>query len=149
MTKPLPIILAGLLLFSIFTLVIVYQERGTDDNGSKTIQNPVLAIECTTDNDCIIGGCSSHLCLSKATESDLVSICDYRNEYSCYAQDSCLCKNNKCQWEGASAFIECVRELAPDRCEGLSAEECQLKSQYKHCVGLTGQDYIQCVDSTP
>ncbi|MCH7492362.1 hypothetical protein IID19_02080 [Patescibacteria group bacterium] len=143
--KPFPIILSGLLLLSVFSLIIVYQDRNTEDNISEPSQNPGLAIECTTDSDCFIGGCSSQLCLAKATESDLLSICDYRNEYSCYSQDNCLCKNNKCQWEGTSEFVECVIELVPDRCEGLSDEECRLRTNFQQCAGLSGQEYIKCV----
>lgn len=54
--------------------------------------------ECSSDSDCLAGGCSSQVCYSK-NEEPIVTTCEWRD---CYNADtygvSCKCVENKCQW---------------------------------------------------
>lgn len=53
---------------------------------------------CSSNSDCIVGGCSSQVCQSK-NEEPVITTCIYS---TCYNADSfgvkCICNNNKCQW---------------------------------------------------
>jgi eight-cysteine-cluster-containing protein len=53
---------------------------------------------CSTDSDCVVGGCSGQVCQSK-NEEQLATTCEFRD---CYNADtyglSCKCGNNKCEW---------------------------------------------------
>lgn len=61
---------------------------GTSTNG-----------QCSSDADCIAGGCSGQVCQSK-TEEPAVTTCEYRDCYNAAAFGlSCKCVNNKCQWK--------------------------------------------------
>lgn len=69
----------------------------------------VSAKECTTDNDCIKGGCSGTICQSKNAEP-IFTTCEYLPEYACYKEISCGCVDGKCGWEKTEEFDKCVRE---------------------------------------
>ena len=63
--------------------------------------------ECQSNDDCIKSGCSGTICQSKKAER-MVSICDFRPEYSCYAEINCGCNNGRCDWERTSEFENCI-----------------------------------------
>lgn len=53
---------------------------------------------CSSDDDCIPGGCSGQVCQSKNEES-IITTCEWRD---CYDNEKygleCKCLENKCQW---------------------------------------------------
>jgi len=53
---------------------------------------------CSSDPDCMDGGCSGQVCQSK-NEEEVITTCEYTDCYSAekYGLD-CKCTNNKCQW---------------------------------------------------
>ena len=61
----------------------------------------VVLTRCETDADCVIGGCSSQLCILRG-END-VTTCEWADYYSCFQRDSvnstCGCSNGKCSWD--------------------------------------------------
>jgi len=67
--------------------------------------------ECLSDLDCAVGGCSNQICASKEKASDLVTTCEWREEYSCYRMTSCGCIQGVCQWKETSEFNECLKKL--------------------------------------
>ncbi len=92
------------------------QRQASESNSNSTINtNSVnvnkasLGLECSQDVDCLAGGCSGQLCIPRDEADSVVSTCEWREVYACYKVDSCVCKNNKCQWEGNRAFTECIR----------------------------------------
>ena len=65
--------------------------------------------ECTSDNDCVKGGCSGNICQSKNSEP-IFTTCEYLPEYGCYSEISCGCINGKCEWQKTEEFNNCVEE---------------------------------------
>lgn len=67
--------------------------------------------ECTTDLDCATGGCSGQICGLKEKVKDIITTCEWREEYGCLRLTNCRCINDKCQWEENSAYKNCIDNL--------------------------------------
>ena len=80
-----------------------------DNNISDTPAADVKRNECTTDADCVTGGCSGTICQSRNAEP-IFTTCEWRAEYSCYKQISCKCNEGKCDWGKTADFDRCVEE---------------------------------------
>ena len=52
--------------------------------------------ECTTDDDCMRGGCSREVCAPAATITEIMTTCEIRLCY--HVLDSCGCNEGLCQW---------------------------------------------------
>ena len=70
---------------------------------------PTTEAECTTDEDCITGGCSGTICQSKNVEP-IMTTCEFLPQYACYKQIECRCINNKCQWDKTEEFNNCINQ---------------------------------------
>lgn len=56
--------------------------------------------KCSSDSDCLAGGCSGQVCQSKNEES-IITTCEWRDCYSAKKYDlKCKCIDTKCQWSG-------------------------------------------------
>lgn len=54
---------------------------------------------CTSDTDCITGGCSGQVCQSSSTEASATT-CEYQECYNAEAYGlSCACHDKKCSWQ--------------------------------------------------
>lgn len=75
--------------------------------------NPVADkdIECNVDSECAIAGCSSQLCVGADTSSDIITTCEYKEEYSCLKLTGCGCVNNKCAWLENENYKGCLEEV--------------------------------------
>ena len=62
--------------------------------------------ECISDSDCSKAGCSSQLCVPKEKSSDIITTCEFKEEYSCYQTGNCKCINSKCNWDQET--LNCV-----------------------------------------
>lgn len=63
-------------------------------------------------NDCVVGGCSSHLCLPRG--SDGVSTCEFRPEYACYRNAVCEPqRSGTCGWTMTDALQACLDNPPP------------------------------------
>ena len=86
---------------------IVYSEEFTFEIGTASL-------ECITDSDCAVGGCSSQVCTTKELAPAVVTTCEYRSEYACLGLAGCGCISNKCQWDTEKpAYQQCIADL-PD-----------------------------------
>lgn len=57
---------------------------------------------------CIIGGCSSQLCVD-ASRGDVVSTCEYREEYACYQTAKCERQaSGQCGWTETQELKQCL-----------------------------------------
>ena len=70
---------------------------------------------CSSDDDCIVGGCSGQLCTAKQTtesgEKDLlISTCEMKPEYVCYKITTCGCVDGVCDWNKNLDFTSCLEE---------------------------------------
>lgn len=58
---------------------------------------------------CKITGCSNQLCVDEA-EGDVVTTCEYRDEYACYKTAKCeRQEDGKCGWTPSESLISCLR----------------------------------------
>lgn len=55
-------------------------------------------IECTQDSECSKAGCSSQICTTADKAKDIVTSCEWKDEYECYTDAKCSCVEGKCQW---------------------------------------------------
>jgi len=54
--------------------------------------------QCVSDSDCIVGGCSGHVCQSK-DEQQIITTCEWIDCYNVKTYGvECKCVDNKCQW---------------------------------------------------
>jgi len=54
--------------------------------------------ECSSDSDCVTGGCSSEICQSK-NEEPIITTCEYKDCYKAVNYGlKCGCSTKKCQW---------------------------------------------------
>ena len=55
---------------------------------------------------CFVGGCSSQLCSDR---DDLVSTCEWRDEYACYRTATCERQaDGACGWTQTPALLACL-----------------------------------------
>ena len=116
MSKKIIILLLFVSIVIIGILFALPQQQASESNSNSTINissvnvnKDGLGIECSQNVDCLAGGCSGQLCLSRDKADSAASTCEWRDEYACYRQDNCICENNECQWEGNKAFSECIK----------------------------------------
>ena len=60
---------------------------------------------------CVIGGCSSQLCVDSA-HGDVVSTCEYREEYACYKTAICERQSTgQCGWTKLKELNQCLANI--------------------------------------
>ncbi|MDD5651163.1 MAG: eight-cysteine-cluster domain-containing protein [Candidatus Nanoarchaeia archaeon] len=53
---------------------------------------------CNSNEDCVVGGCSSQICQSKDNEPSM-STCEYQSCYNPVSYNlTCKCVNSQCKW---------------------------------------------------
>lgn len=73
-------------------------------------QNNVLP----NDIKCTAVGCSGQVCVTEEEAKDLITTCEYREEYKCLKFTNCgnYGNGNKCQWEQNDAYLKCLKEVS-------------------------------------
>ncbi len=64
--------------------------------------------ECTSDDDCVLAGCSGQVCAPKEKASDIITDCEWKEEYSCHVKTSCGCVEGSCAWRQTPEFLNCL-----------------------------------------
>lgn len=118
------IIISIIVIFGIWMLwVWVTLSNDAESNNNETLQintnivteikntNNELIIKCKTDDDCVVGGCSSQLCALATEVNNLVTTCEYREEYSCLSQTTCGCFKGQCGWQQTDEYQSCLNAL--------------------------------------
>lgn len=80
-------------------------------NGCSHIAFNMDNYQCGSNADCVPAGCSSQLCVSDSEAGDIVTTCEYREEYACLKFTACGCVENKCQWADTEGYTECLEEV--------------------------------------
>jgi len=113
MKKNITILLFFVIAATAFLVVIVYTGSNVNKTGDTNLNTNkgTEVVECYKSADCKAAGCSGQLCVQRDKASTIVTTCEWKDEYACYAEDSCICRNNKCQWAGSERFAECIRNL--------------------------------------
>ncbi len=96
----------GVLFAVLLGLAIGYLRR-----RSCVQEKKVSNVECTSDNDCGVGGCSGQVCGLKDKVKDIITTCEFRESYNCLKLTSCGCVDGKCEWIENQDYKECMEEL--------------------------------------
>lgn len=65
--------------------------------------------ESITSNGCAVAGCSMQLCVSAEEAPTIVTTCEYRSEYACYAEASCEPQSDgRCGWTATPELQSCL-----------------------------------------
>lgn len=69
-------------------------------------------------NGCAVAGCSGQLCVSADEADNLMTTCEFREEYACYREASCEPQaDGKCGWTQTAELKQCLTnppEVAPE-----------------------------------
>ena len=84
------------------------EQEAEEEPEEETEPEPGEA-ECTVDSDCATAGCSSHLCVPLSL-SDVVTTCEYLEEYDCLPLTTCGCVNGQCTWNENQEYLNCLDE---------------------------------------
>lgn len=103
-----PYLLLLLLIAAMIFLGAMVVYTHATEPGQVSVNASTTVAECDRDADCLKAGCSNQLCLPRDKAVQAYSTCEWRDEYACYAQASCLCQNHACRWEGDQQFSECL-----------------------------------------
>jgi len=94
----------------LFMSILLFLIIGCTQDGN--VQQVATTIpECEGSSDCVIGGCSSHLCVQKTDDEvagGFFTTCEYKEEYTCVRLTNCGCVQGRCQWEQTDEFQECL-----------------------------------------
>jgi eight-cysteine-cluster-containing protein len=80
-------------------------------------QAPIQATDETMENNngtfggCVPAGCSGTICAEATEAADIVTTCEYRDEYACYKLTTCERQlDGKCGWTPAAGFASCLND---------------------------------------
>ncbi|MFH1053403.1 MAG: eight-cysteine-cluster domain-containing protein [Candidatus Woesearchaeota archaeon] len=100
---------SGIYIILLVSLILII--AGCSEIDETTTSLATDQIECNSDDECAIGGCSSQLCILK-TDQDIgggfFSTCEYKEEYGCVKLTECSCVKGICQWKQNDEFTECL-----------------------------------------
>lgn len=68
-------------------------------------------IECNKNSDCAVGGCSNQVCAQQEKINEIITTCEYKEEYNCLKETSCLCVDNKCKFEENENYLKCLSKI--------------------------------------
>jgi eight-cysteine-cluster-containing protein len=71
------------------------------------------AVECTANSDCSTGGCSGQLCGKKGEIENIVTTCEFKEEYGCLGLTQCKCIESTCQWDQTQEYKNCLANITP------------------------------------
>ena len=90
----------------------MYLFRIIGDQGEKILQSfKFINSEVQKQTGgCVIGGCSSRLC-AEESEGNIVSTCEYREEYACFKTAKCEKQSSgKCGWSETEELNKCLQD---------------------------------------
>lgn len=104
-TKAAPYPVAGAHIpTSAYALTFTVEKRVDTEPEVTPVVLPVPPPDSTT--ACYVGGCSSQLCTDSR---DMVSTCEYREEYACYQTATCERQvSGQCGWTSTAELRSCV-----------------------------------------
>jgi eight-cysteine-cluster-containing protein len=88
--------------------VVTEPEKEPEKEPQEGPEEPEEA-ECLVDSDCVRAGCSSQLCVPLEL-SDVVTTCEYLEEYECLVLTTCGCHEGTCSWEQNQEYLNCLDE---------------------------------------
>ncbi|MFN3692883.1 MAG: hypothetical protein ACK4SL_02135 [Candidatus Paceibacteria bacterium] len=81
-------------------------------DGTYTLygnQSYYLAVTPKTTKGCVVGGCSSQLCLEEG--NDMTTTCEWTAKYSCYQKATCERQaSGQCGWTETPELLQCIAD---------------------------------------
>lgn len=97
-----------LLFLCLVATLVIYLNYSTRPFIEK---NQTTEIECVTDKECGVGGCSGEVCTTLEKAEEIITPCIWRPEYGCLKLTSCRCTKGNCNWEENQAYRECIEAI--------------------------------------
>jgi hypothetical protein len=107
------IMLLGIVEVIILTVIGLYFFRfsGNDDPAGQVPVPDKVVEEPRKVEICARAGCSSQLCVDAKTADQIVTTCEYREEYGCYRAASCEVQDDgKCGFTVTPELAACVEK---------------------------------------
>jgi hypothetical protein len=89
---------------------------GKDNDGNFTLLgNESFYIQVSSTSkpvagSCVVGGCSSQLCGESSAMDDMVTTCEYKEEYACYKKATCARQSTgSCGWTETAELNQCLK----------------------------------------
>lgn len=86
-----------------------YPRQCRSADGTLFVEEVPPVIEPIVSSGCAVAGCSSQLCVSAEEAANIVTTCEYRAEYACYADAHCgIQENGQCGWSDTPELRACL-----------------------------------------
>lgn len=98
----------------VFVLLLVLAAGGffVSKKSQLTSPSPNVQVSPTVaKNDCVKAGCSGQLCLESAMAKDIVTTCEWKEEYGCYKDAVCERQSNgECGFTKTPELQSCLKK---------------------------------------
>ncbi len=109
--KQKPVLLYFSLILSILVIFVIFLIKlyVVNSDSFNLINNPFST--ANTAKKCFVTGCSGTLCLeNNSFNQDIVTTCEYKEEYACYKNARCEVQSNgNCGWTLDKELSNCVQ----------------------------------------
>lgn len=96
--------------------------RAALKNCAQAMQQPAQPVPKTVTKTvtpakrCIVGGCSGQLCVD-ASQGDVASTCEWKEEYACYKDSTCgVQADGSCGWLNPASLNQCIAKKRGSLC---------------------------------
>ena len=94
------------LIVLVFLSVLLFLTYALIKNKKQINQDPLPVVA----NPCIKSGCSGQLCVA-ASNSDIISTCEWRDQYACYQTAECkLQSDGQCGFTQTDELNNCLQQ---------------------------------------
>ncbi|MBI2549690.1 eight-cysteine-cluster domain-containing protein [Candidatus Woesearchaeota archaeon] len=104
------------IIVAVLAAVVMFAGCKTQTDGKQPPLQPQppkenVTVECSSDSDCGVGGCSGQVCTAASEAAGVITTCEYRAEYDCLKLTSCGCVEGKCAWKETAGYMGCLDKL--------------------------------------
>lgn len=93
-------------------LIVAGCQSGTDTASNATPDDgSSVKAECDNDSDCATAGCSGQLCVKADGAANIITTCEYKEEYGCLKLTSCGCNEGRCAWATTKEYESCTNGI--------------------------------------
>lgn len=97
------------------SLAFVACTKAETPAGSGSAPPAAEAVPAKRAPTCVVAGCSKELCLSEEKARDLMSTCEWKEEYRCFQMMTCEAQaNGECGFTPNEKSEACLKELPPE-----------------------------------
>jgi len=78
---------------------------------TETNNYPGNGVTCAMDSDCAPSGCSGQVCAHVSEITNIVTTCEWKDEYECLTYATCGCTEGECEWKTTPEYTSCMEGL--------------------------------------